>query len=214
MKPLNFLIIGLISLTSCEKPSIDEYYKEIENISDKEGQYRPIKDGVVIESGPVDLGLSVKWSARNLDANTTDHFAYSNLDDGTKFNGNEYNWSRGVSIYEVGGTKYDNATRLLGKRWKTPSNNEFLELNKCKISWTSYKGVDGVIVTGTTGNAIFIPIDEYKTYWTSSYFSSSGDIPYRPVYCYFVNRDVPEFMADYYDEDNSEKYIRPVYTGK
>lgn len=213
MKPLNFLIIGLIFLTSCEKPSIDEYYKELETIPDKDGLYRPIKDGVIVESGPVDLGLSVKWSARNLDANTTDHFAYSNLDDGTKFKGNKYSWSIGERICEVGGTKYDNATRLLGIKWKTPSNKEFLELNKCKISWTNYKGIDGVIVTGTTGNAIFIPMNEYKTYWTSTYYSSVSGIPYQNVYCYFVITNIPEFMSNY-GEDNSEKYIRPVYTGK
>lgn len=213
-KKIHILLpISLIILSSCDKYNIEEYADTIKNTTNGNELIIPTKDGIIIEDGPVDLGLSVKWASHNLDKETSDHFSSSCHSYGSTFS-----WSTTKpTMPEIGGTKYDNATVLLGDGWRTPTADEFAELNSCRITRRIYKGTEGVVITGSTNNAIFLPIAGIDTYWTSTgslqyydigglvFFCLSGGIcSDTDDYHYYFSRAVggePPF-----------RYIRPVYS--
>ena len=159
-KSIIIYLSAIIIFCSCEKIDLDDYLKE------KELMQVPTENGKLVETGLVDLGLSVKWAACNLDANSTDHFVSNCSESGSTFNWSVPTTVNVESLEEIGGTELDNATNLLGSGWRTPSELEFNELElKCFWSKFTYKGVTGVLITGPSGNAIFLPSNYY---WTSS----------------------------------------------
>lgn len=162
----------------------------------------PTEDGIVYTSGLVDLGLSVKWAARDLDKSTSDHFATSCTTVGSYFHGLAKDFSGNLPD-GIAGTSYDNATNLLGSGWSTPTETQVKELiENCKISYTVFGDAIGLVITGKNGNAIFMNSSE--PYWTSSVFQN---IYLRTFY---INSD-SRTRWDYYNPNNNYKYIRPVH---
>ena len=98
----------------------------------------------------------------------------------------------------------DAATVNWGEGWRTPTEGESRELfHQCSHTWETHDGVNGLLITGTNGNSIFLPaggvqgvlsgnvgIDEFNQvghsgqYWTNSidwdypYFGSEFYFPY------------------------------------
>lgn len=90
----------------------------------------------------VDLGLSVKWAALNIGAESLDD--YGRL------------------------ASYEEAQRLSwGGRWRFPTADEWRELfNKCSQT----KGVNGTVLTGPSGAKMFLSCDSLSnySYWSST----------------------------------------------
>lgn len=197
-KNILICLLTIVCLTSCEKVDLDKYLEE------KQGGLVPTEDGTLVETGIVDLGLSVKWAACNLDANSTDHFVSNCSESGSTFNWSVPTTVNVESLEEIGGTELDNATNLLGSGWRTPSELECKELiSKCRWDPINYKGTDGALITGPSGKAIFLPDNNY---WLST-----------APYCSFYFGDywmggVGHFVRSFDLSHSYDKfYIRPVY---
>lgn len=165
-------------------------------------------------SGAVDLGLSVYWATSNLSASGLcanpqdygDYYAWGEIDpynDGTPY---KFFNDQGITKYcpddktgSWGGegapdgktvldAADDAAYILLGGSWRMPTYDEVSELTKkCKVEWTSEKGVYGFRFTSrVNGNSIFLPAAGYweltdlyadgimGRYWSSSLDTGSG----------------------------------------
>ena len=151
----------------------------------------------------VDLGLSVKWATMNIGANAPeeygDHFAWGETTAKTDYSLGTYKWTQGdsrtLTKYNTSSnysdTTPDNKTQLeladdaaqanWGGAWRMPTYEEMTELReKCKWTWTTVNGVNGMNVTGPSGNSIFMPAAGYRSdtrlfdansccnYWSSS----------------------------------------------
>lgn len=44
-----------------------------------------------------------------------------------------------------------------GDNWRMPTSKELSELFSCTREWTTYNGVNGLLITGPNGNSIFLP---------------------------------------------------------
>ncbi|MBR5063301.1 MAG: Ig-like domain-containing protein, partial [Bacteroidales bacterium] len=75
----------------------------------------------------------------------------------------------------------DAARQIFGGIWRTPTDAEWCELiDNCTWTWTTQNGVNGRLVTGPSGNSIFLPaagtrtgvnlsdVGIYGNYWSSS----------------------------------------------
>ena len=118
----------------------------------------------------VDLGLSVKWASRNVDA------------DGPEEMGGLYPWSED----DVAHVKW-------GGSWRMPTANEIDELiHNCTWSWASVKGEIGFLVTsnkpGYTDRSIFLPYFYAGSEGSLAYWSSSFDAgPNRGAACLWIH---------------------------
>lgn len=115
----------------------------------------------------IDLGLSVKWADCNVGATVPEEY------------GGLYGWgdptgtltSETIDDYpsanppaSICGTEYDIATAKWGKDWRMPTQAECEELaTKCTWEWTTVNGINGMTVTGTNGNSIFLPAGATRT---------------------------------------------------
>lgn len=131
---LHFAINDDDKVTINMEPSSTVYYCPFVIISDKSfiGEKKQVKlRDLPIQSGFVDLGLSCKWAATNLDADTP--------------------WDMG------GYYKQNNALSKIRSQYGSdahfPSQEEVEELNKCTIEEID----NGVLITGLNGNQLFIP---------------------------------------------------------
>ena len=81
----------------------------------------------------------------------------------------------------------DAATANWGSDWQMPDRAQFQELgNYTTMTRTTQNGVNGLLVTGTNGNSIFLPAagwyesnhldyeGMYGSYWTSEYYAIPG----------------------------------------
>ena len=162
----------------------------------------------------VDLGLSVKWASRNVDAagpeemgglyfwgetETKDAFESSTY----KFrDGHKYNDTDGKTVLDP---EDDVAHVKWGGSWRMPTADEIDELiHNCTWSWASVKGEIGFLVTsnkpGYTDRSIFLPYffagsEGSLAYWSSSFDATPDrgaaclwihvyDYIVRPGYCY------------------------------
>ena len=142
-----------------------------------------------VSSGQVvDLGLSVYWASCNLGAEKPEeygeYYAWGETKPKSSYTRNNYSYyDVNTTQYtdigdDISGTQYDAATVNLGSDWRTPTEDEMLELiNKCTWEWTQVSGINGYKVTGTNGNSIFLPaaginsvtrINERLYYWSST----------------------------------------------
>lgn len=111
----------------------------------------PEADGEIVTEGHVDLGLSVEWAACNLEAESC-------YDSGTIF----MMVLKEGTPEDICGTDYDQASELLGENWRLPTKAQVEELStKCRLHNTKYRGVDGLVITGPTKKAIFLPDEDY-----------------------------------------------------
>lgn len=91
----------------------------------------------------VDLGLSVRWATANLEAS-------SQLEYGGLY------WAR---VRRSVPRTIDPAARIMGGRWRIPSNAQWTELlTRCRWTWTC----NGMQVTGPNGKSIFLPAAGYQ----------------------------------------------------
>lgn len=123
----------------------------------------------------IDMGLSVKWASFNLGA-------YKPSDIGSLYYWAEISPSikrhpicdkiNVNAIGNIGGiSKYDAATNLLGPNWRLPSDDECHELiDLCKWEEKTFGKIKGMLVTGPSGNSIFLPYNQ-KTYTSDMYVS-------------------------------------------
>ena len=153
-----------------------------------------------VEMEAVDLGLPSgnKWASCNLGASAPeergDYFAWGETE--AKVNYSEFNSkTRDKRIRRIAGNGiYDAAAAKLGAGWQMPTKDDFEELIKnCTWILTTVNGVDGFLVTGYTGNSIFLPTTGYRDgmslcsddklgeYWTST---PHRDTEYSYYLCY------------------------------
>lgn len=116
----------------------------------------------------VDLGLpsGVKWANMNLGANRIeaygDYFAWGETAPKSSYSQDNYKWNGAFDKYSLTRTvlDYDDdaACKLLSEHWRTPTSEEFKELQEnCSYQWTTLNGVNGCMFTGENGNSIFFP---------------------------------------------------------
>ena len=169
----------------------------------------------------VDLGLSVLWATCNIGADSPedygDYFAWGEIE--TK---DSYTRDNSVTYYDgeiddiAGNVEYDAATAIWGDSWRLPTYEECTELvDSCTWEWTTQNDVDGYLVTGFTGNSIFLPAvgDRSSTSnayegWFGSYWSST---PYTndTNKAYAINFEIDNI---YVDDDSRYRghAVRPV----
>lgn len=162
------------------------------------------------------LGLSVKWTDRNIDA--ANSYMFGNLlpwGDPIGINLGERNYLKPDTPTDISGTKLDIARREWKGKWRLPTLDEMKELiEKCKWEWTAISGNYGYRVIGSNGNHIFLPAsgckftysevfkkNEMGMYWTSTQKGKGK------IWCLM-------FASKFYDMHNgkyNEGYsIRPV----
>ncbi len=195
------------------------------------------EDISVTEEPYVDLGLSVKWGARNVGAEkVSDDGLYiawgeiENKSDYTAYSHRQKDNSSFMALLNVSsgicGTSYDVATHHLGQGWRLPTSSEMRELvNNCSFKWTTSNGKAGCLLTSKiTGSSIFLPASGYRYststdswgfygntgyYWTGSN-NTVGKL--EPVSLVFTNDSyqIGTNGHNYYDGHS----VRGVYTGK
>lgn len=138
----------------------------------------------------VDLGLSVKWATCNVGAEKPEDFGdYFSWGEITTKSSYELNNSL---TYEVemedisGNPEYDAARAIWGGSARIPTSAEIDELvNDCTWEWTKENGVDGMLVTGTNGNSIFLPAAggryEKELQYAGQFGSYWGSTPYEDL---------------------------------
>ena len=182
----------------------------------------------------VDLGLpsGLKWATYNIGASKPeefgDYFAWGEVEPKETYDWSSYKWNNGSEANPFL-TKYcvrvDNKTLLdkeddaavvnWGGCWRMPTKAELDQLcGHCTWIWTSLNGVNGYMVTGSTGNSIFLPAAGYRfgsslkyagsrgLYWSSSLFTDN------PYYAYVL-----DFNSDLVDWSSSRccgQSVRPV----
>lgn len=118
------------------------------------GEDDPDDEVELTQGTTVDLGLSVRWASCNLGAGEPQQYgAYFPYDD---------SMNNSCSAYLKDGLRL-------------PTKTEMEELvNKCECKWTSYKGVEGILVTGTNKNKIFLPAAGYYINVVYQYQGNEG----------------------------------------
>lgn len=81
------------------------------------------------------------------------------------------------TVLETGPDGDDVASKILGGKWRIPTNAEWEELRTKCISWTwtPQNGVNGELFTGPNGNSIFLPAAGYRDNTILDDVSSGGD---------------------------------------
>ncbi len=160
-----------------------------------------------IKRETVDMGLSVKWATCNVGASKSeeygDYFAWGETKPKSIYNWSTYKWcddngnilTRYNTNSNYGSVDKKNtlepsddaATVNWGGSWRTPTEDEWLELiNHCTRQWTRQNNVYGYRITSKiTGKTIFLPaagcrlndyfhkIDDACFYWSSSLLTNN-----------------------------------------
>ncbi len=88
-------------------------------------------------------------------------------------------------------------------KWQMPTATQFKELiDKCKWEETYYKGTKGYTVTGPNGNQIFLPGENYTSYWTAN-----PDKSKKTAFRAFLSKTMKTTLSC---ERYKGFYIRPV----
>lgn len=208
MNILLVLFTLVFTLTACSGNDEEEQYIELYP-SDTDGDDSDSSDEDSSSSGTsnnggstssgtykgheyVDLGLSVKWATMNVGASSPEGYGsyYAWGETSTKSLYQSYNSvTYGIVMNDISGNEgYDAATVIWGGAWRMPTLTEIDELiDYCTWKWTNQNGVNGMLVTGSNGNSIFLPAagDTYDTsifytgeegnYWSSTPLNSNSD---------------------------------------
>lgn len=148
-----------ISLNIIEDGHFDEYHRyrfsrklfENNNQNNNDDQNDDEQETLTTIDGFkfVDLGLSVKWAASNLNG----YYQYGNP------SANDFKTEYGLPTTEIGGTSDDPAYANMSNKWRLPTRTEMQELvNNCTWEYT-YDNGSGFRVTGPNGNSIFLTCD-------------------------------------------------------
>ena len=150
--------------------------------------------GTLVGHDWVDLGLpsGLKWATCNVGATSPEDYGnyYAWGETSTK---SEYTYDNSITFGQQmpdisGNATYDAARANWGGSWRMPTKAEMEELrDNCTWTWTSQNGVNGMRVTGSNGNSIFLSaagycdgssrynIGEYGIYWSSTPSSGSSN---------------------------------------
>ena len=150
----------------------------------------------------VDMGLSVKWSSKNIEADTIT--ASGNFYKGIEINAPK-SWNN-VPV-DFGGTDYDPAAIILGKDYRMPTRSEWKELiDECDWKWVEIDGAAGYLVTAKNGNNIFLP--HVGGYWSCT---KGESLDFQCVYYLFFNSYDIDMVYNVY---TILRCIRPVQVNK
>jgi len=189
--------------------SLSQFSGEAEEMTryDEEAQNEEQEEPVVVDLSSfdiqgqedyVDLGLSVRWASKNMNADTITSYGH---------------FYKGIDLDEIkdwdiipknfGGTKNDPATNVLGKSFRLPTLSEWKELiEKCIWTWTNIDGVSGYLVSAKNGNKIFLP--SVGGYWSCTKGESND---FQCVYYLFLNSYDIDMVYNVY---TILRCIRPV----
>lgn len=115
----------------------------------------------------IDLGIGVKWATCNVGASKAsdvgEYYAWGDVNtkkDYTESTSKTYQ----RNIPEISGDiTRDPATVKWGQGWRLPTKAEIKALcQKCKWTWTAQGGRRGYLVTGPSGESIFLPAGGYR----------------------------------------------------
>ena len=140
---------------------------------------------------PVDLGLSVLWSSRNIGATSGElpglYVGWGDAD-GKLATTNVDDYPCTSPPKDINGTTYDIARAMWAETWRLPTREEFNELiSKCQWQWKVINGVPGAQIIGKNNASIFLPAagnrygEEYEDayyygrYWTSELRTENDD---------------------------------------
>ena len=137
----------------------------------------------------------------------------------TKYCSDENDGYNGFTDFKTVLEDEDDAARMtLRSKWRMPTKDEWIELrNNCSWEWTSLNGVNGVKVTGSNGESIFLPAagavsntilpaaGANGSYWSSSLDSGGTRSAY---YLAFASNFVSSYYYFFRFLGNS---VRPVY---
>lgn len=134
--------------------------------------FQSIRDNITTPQA-IDLGLSIKWSSHNLNAekpsDSGEYYMWGCVENWDRSSWSQFRlWDKEykeiLSIIEndngvINGNRvFDAASYYLGDGWRIPTKEECLELiNKCTFSPAEHNEIKGCVVQGVNGNAIFIP---------------------------------------------------------
>lgn len=192
--------------------------------------------GQIIEIDGVDcvnLGLPSgrKWAIENLEAPLGDipkMFAWGETRPRIKSEEDDYLFGKVGSMTkytQTDGLKQlrpedDAATCILGKKWRTPTIEDFRELMEhCTWKWCTWGIHHGCLVTSSNGNSIFLHAGgtaginrEYQGYyWTSSLNEIEDNLAYYCTFCEDIeSEDAATLCYDEVEERYWAFYIRPV----
>ncbi len=136
----------------------------------------------------IDLGLGTLWACCNTGASVPwdlgGWYAWGETSSKTNFVYSTYihSTSGGYTNLgdDIGGGQYDAATKVMGRRWRMPSQSQMEQLVSCEQFWTELAGVYGAGFKGPSGKVIFLPAAGYGRneslssqgqrgcYWTST----------------------------------------------
>ncbi|MBR5042405.1 MAG: Ig-like domain-containing protein [Bacteroidales bacterium] len=166
----------------------------------------------------VDLGLSVKWATCNVGAFAPeeygDYYAWGETQPRSVGydNWSTYKWCNGtnnkLTKYCTDSSCWDSTEPMdyktvidpeddaahtnWGGSWRMPTEAEWTELmNNCTRTWMKQNGINGILVTGSNGNSIFLPAACSPSSWynddSHGYFWSSSLVSRYPRYAYYFD---------------------------
>lgn len=160
-------------------------------------------NGESTSGGWVDLDLpsGLLWASRNVGANSPedygDYFFWTETD---------YSWQQ-----------HSNGGGII------PTSEEWQELfDNTTSTWTSYNGVFGILLTGTSGNSIFLPAAGCRNYselcgaGSDGYYWSSTYLRNGPswAWCFHFDSNY-HYVNNHYDGHNHfEASIRAVHPAR
>lgn len=145
-----------------------------------------------IDMGTEVNGKKIKWASHNIGASspeeygsyyawgeteTKSDYSWSTYKFGTSSSGpfSKYNTINSYGIVDnktVLDLEDDIANVKLGDNWRIPTEEDWAALRAmCTWSWTTQNGVNGMLVTATNGNSIFLPA---AGFWSNSSLKLSG----------------------------------------
>ena len=125
---------------------------------------------------PVDLGLSVLWSSRNVGAVSGEqpglYIGWGDIT-GRQTSTDPNDYPDSDPPEDIGGTEFDIAREMWAETWRLPTRAEMRELiQKCQWRWTVINGNPGAQIIGRNGNSIFLPAagNRYGTDYEDAYY--------------------------------------------
>lgn len=156
----------------------------------------------------VDLGLSVMWGDRNLEAESTENSGLTcgwGDPTGTMKGDNDLAFGGPDAPQEISGTELDIVHVRLGGKWRLPTKAEVQELiDYCSWDRTyNYNNtyVSGYFIYGRNGNRLFMRNDYY---WTGTLSDTDNE---KACVLDLNNSSDPEILS--YNRSR-HLYIRPV----
>ena len=190
----------------------------------------------------VDLGLSVKWATANIGAkklyDSGYYYAWGETKPKEDYSWGTYQWCNGVpnaltkycnndDYGYLGFTdkkavldkKDDVASVIMGKKWRMPTADNFLELKEnCTWTWGVLNGVYGHKMTSNkNGKSIFLPeagchhgTESFHQNILGNYWSSTLLDTENPSHAAYFNMGA-DFNGIYTDERFFGRSVRAVY---